>query len=523
MNRPSGDQVGELVRVQARKSPERTALKVRGGPSRTYHELDRRSDRLAQGLLGAGLLPGDRVAAWMEDCLEYVELYLAVAKAGLVLAPINARLRAREVDDLLTDVDAALLVLTPGMDEEFGRLRARRDLSEMRVIHTGPAFERLIDRAKAIPLPLPDEDSLFLLGFTSGTTGRPKGAMLTHRSVRCIGRSNAIAYRLPLRSIGIFAGSMSFVSTMPAFVLSHLAVGGTVVFVGPADVSTIVDTIEAERGTYVSIASPRLKEFLDIVSRDPGRVASLQTVLHSASKAPRHLVERAIAVLGDRYLEGWGMTENSGGLLTATTRGDVVGSSEARDLPASVGQAVMDTIVELRDHAGRRLPHDGVTEGELVARSPSLMTGYWRRPESSASALRDGWYHTGDIGTIDPAGYVYILDRRSDLIVSGGMNVYPSEVEAIIDAIDGVVESAVFGLPHERWGSAVTAAVVVQPGSTLTAERIIEHCRAEIASFKKPTRVVLIDRLPRNASGKLMRHRARDLVRDRLSESPGVS
>ena len=232
-----------------------------------------------------------------------------------------------------------------------------------------------------------------------------------------------------LRSVGIFAGSLSFVATVPAFIMSHLCVGGTIVLVGRADVDTLLDTIEREHGTYTSVPSPRLIEFAERAARRPASWQSLESMLHGASKAPVRHVERMVEVVGDRFIEGWGMTENSGGLLTATTRADIRGDTAALEVLASAGQAVMDVVVDVWDDDGRPLPHDGRTAGELVARAPTLMQGYWNRPRETAAVLRDGWYRTGDVGTIDPAGYVYVSDRRSDLVVSGGMNVYPSEVE----------------------------------------------------------------------------------------------
>jgi acyl-CoA synthetase (AMP-forming)/AMP-acid ligase II len=506
------DQIGELLRVGARRAPDHVAIKLRDGPARTYAQLDARTDRLANALLGLGLEPGDRVAAWMEDCVEYLELYFAVAKAGLVLAPINARFKGAEARFQLEDAGARALFHTQGLAEQVGDLLDPGEARALHVVAGGEPFEELIRRGAARRLPAPDEHALFLLGYTSGTTGRPKGAMLTHRSVRALARSNAIAYRLVLRSVGIFAGSLSFVATVPAFVMSHLCVGGTIVLVGRADVDTLLDTIEREHGNYTSVPSPRLVEFAERAARRPASWRSLESMLHGASKAPVAHVERVVEVVGDRYIEGWGMTENSGGLLTATTRADIRGDTSALDVLASTGQAVMDAVVDVWDEEGRPLPHDGRTAGELVAQAPTLMQGYWNRPRETSAALIDGWYRTGDIGTIDPAGYVYVSDRRSDLIVSGGMNVYPSEVEACILQLPAVADCTVFGAPHQRWGQTVTAAVVRVPGAALSAEEVIAHCRSSLAGFKKPTAVHFLSELPRTTSGKVRRDATRARV-----------
>jgi fatty-acyl-CoA synthase len=505
------EQLGELLRANALRAPDQVAFKLRGGPERTYGELDRRTDQLAQALRGSGFEPGDRVAAWMEDGLEYVELYFAAAKAGLVMAPINARYKPREARFQLEDSGARALFYTAGVAERAEAVM--EDVSRGDVKAVGPeGFDELVRAGSQRPLSPPPEDALLMIGYTSGTTGTPKGAMLTHRSVRALARSNALCYRLALGSIGVFAGSMSFVATVPAFLLSHVTVGGTVVMLGRSSVEEQIAAIESEHGSYTSVSSPRLEEFAELVSRSPGRVASLQSLLHGASKAPRHLHERMLEVVGDRYLEGWGMTENSGGLLTATTRRDMRGEGDALDVLASAGRPVIDTVVDVVGEDGQPLEHDGRTPGELIARAPTLMQGYWRRPEATEAALRDGWYHTGDVGTIDPAGYVYVSDRRSDLVVSGGMNVYPSEVEACIAELPGVAECVVFGAPHERWGQTVVAAVVRRPGVELSPDDVIEHCRSVMATFKKPSRVWMVDALPRNTSGKVLREATRRMV-----------
>jgi acyl-CoA synthetase (AMP-forming)/AMP-acid ligase II len=216
--------------------------------------------------------------------------------------------------------------------------------------------------------------------------------------------------------------------------------------------------------------------------------------------------------IGDRLVEGLGMTENSGGLVTATTREDYQPSCEARDLVASVGRPVPDASIRILDAEGQPVPNDGETVGEIVMTTPALLRGYWQNPTATADALRDGWYHSGDLGSIDPAGYVYVSDRRTDLIVSGGMNVYPSEVEQAIISHDGVRDVAVVGALHERWGQTVVAVVVRETGSTLTADDVIEHARTQIASYKKPTRVVFVDELPLTTSLKVKRHEVRRLV-----------
>lgn len=519
--------VGSLLRLGALRSPQRVAVRMREGRAVTYAQLDQRTDRLANALLGLGLAPGDRVAAWMDDCVEYVELYLAVAKAGLVMVPINARLRAGEADQLLADSGAAALVWSGGIAgavEELKELPAATKLIALAGAG-GPAaadFERLLECGAARPPRPPAAADPYIIGFTSGTSGRPKGAILTHRSVLAIARLNALSYRLPLFGTGALTGSMSFVATVPAHVISHLYVGGTVLIMGSWDVESLLATVAAERATFTYVPSPLIDEFSAAAARDPRPWASLESILHSASRAAPEKLAALAEVIGGRFVEGLGMTENSGGLITATTREDVVGASAARNLYASVGRVVAESAIAVLDPDGNPVAYDGESVGEIAIRSPALMVGYWNQPEATAEALRGGWYRTGDLGSIDPAGYVYMVERRTDLIVSGGINVYPAEVEDFICAMHGVREAAVVGLPHERWGQAVAAAVVVEPGVELDAATVIERCRNGLASFKKPTVVSFLDELPRTTSLKLKRTEVRERLERELGRpSPG--
>jgi fatty-acyl-CoA synthase len=516
--------VGEALTASAERTPDRVAVKLRdGSDQRTYAELDARTTRLANALFDAGLMRGDRIAAWMEDGIEYIELYEAAAKAGLVVAPINARFVALEAAYQLEDSEPAALVWSSGLDERIAALDPERleDLCTIRAGGRGAAkhdFNQLVTAGASTPVAPPHPDELFILGYTSGTTGRPKGAMLSHRAVLSLGRQNAISFRLSGHVIWGLTGSMSFVAVVPAHVLCSLALGGTLVMMGQYDVPALIDTIERERVTFTYVPSPLLHEFARAAGASPERIRSLHSVLHSASRAAPDELRAVFDVVGDRLIEGWGMTEHSGGLATATTPDDYLEPTKGpRDIFATTGRASVGVTVRLVDEAGQTLPHDGTTIGELVIRSPSLMNGYWRRPDATEQALRNGWYHTGDLGTVDRDGYVFISERRTDLIVSGGMNVYPSEVEHCIAELDGVDEVAVVGVAHERWGQTVVAAVVMH--ADLTEDDIIDHCRARLASFKKPTRVVFVPELPRTAGLKV----ARAALRARLNESTTVA
>jgi fatty-acyl-CoA synthase len=505
---PAGG-LGSRLREVADAHPDRVAIVDRDGARTTYRDLFAHASRIAHCLTEAGLERGDRVAAWMDDGSPYVELYLAAALAGLTVVPLNSRHTVHEVRCLLEDSEPRAFVWSSARDGQVEELEMSglvppvrlRDgetppcldaLDWARVTATGA--DRYADRA--------DPDDLLVIGYTSGTTGRPKGALLTHRSVEAVTRQHATAYRLAPHSTIAMTGSMSFVSVVPAHVLTHLAVAGTVVFLGHWDVSSLLDGIKRHRATFTYLPSPVLADFATQAARDPRGWASLRSVLHSASKATAEDLERLVGVIGTRLVEGWGMTENSGGLMTATT---------VADLEAGPSAAI--TTV------GRALPGYGVrvVEDELQVRGPGVAAGYWRRPDATAAAFRDGWFATGDVGTVDERGYVTLLERRTDLIVSGGMNVYPAEVEAVIAGVPGVAEVAVVGTPHPRWGQAVVAVVVPVAGAVLDVDAIRERCRERLAGYKKPTEILLDVALPRTVSMKVSRAAVRASVLERLT------
>lgn len=511
--------VGDLVTLGARRHPDRPALRDRSGAERTYAELDLRTTRLANALLGTGLSRGDRVAAWMSDGFEYVEVYLAAAKAGLVVCPVNARLSTAEASYLMQDASVRALVWTAGQEDHVAEL-APDVWDGVAAISVGASevtealdYETLLATGSSgLAGPGPDHSDLFILGYTSGTTGRPKGAMLTHASVLAIARQNAFSFRMSAYPEVALTGSMSFVSVVPAHVLCALRMGGTVTIMGRWDPESLLETIQRHRITFTYFPSPLLTDMTAALDRDRSAWSGLEAVLHSASRASVEHLSALHDVIGARLVEGWGMTEHSGGLATVTTAGDYRDVGANDPIFSSVGRSAVDSDVRLLGPDGAEITHDGASMGELVIASPALMSGYWGNPEATVQVLRDGWYHTGDLGSIDPLGYVSVSERRTDLIVSGGANVYPSEVERCISEIPGVLEVAVVGTPHPRWGQAVVAVVVAAPGSDLDEERITAHCRQQMAGYKKPSKVLFVPELPRTTSLKVARSRLRDDV-----------
>jgi fatty-acyl-CoA synthase len=520
---PGPPPLGELVRQGALRSPGTAAIRMLDGPTRTYGELDARTDRIANALLGAGVAPGERVGLWLENSLDYLELYFACLKAGLVVVQLNVRHTEHEAQYQLEHSGTVALVFDDAAAERVERLPGRDALRLL--LATGRervagalGYDDFVAAARPgmpVSASAPSPDDVAVLAYTSGTTGFPKGARLTHRSIRSIGQTNQVANRYAIGSVQVFALSLSFAAGIPAHVLPHLAVGGTTILMPNFDTERLVDALEREHATFTLIPGPPIVEFCRVVSEGGHRLPSLVSLLHGTAKAPEEHLELLADTIGPRLVEGWGMTENSGGLVAATSQADY--ADRRPGIFSSTGRAVPGTVVRLVGTEGEPLPHDGTTVGQLVFRSDSLADGYWNDPDASAAAFEGGWYRSGDLGTIDAEGYIEVLDRRSDLIVSGGMNVYPSEVERVILQLPGVAECSVVGVPHERWGQTPVAHVVRTAAGAASgqpdAERIAAHCRERLAGYKQPREIVFTEALPRNAGGKVMRNRLRDAAR----------
>lgn len=509
--------IASLVAARALFDGERRAvISVPEARELTYGELDRSANRIANSLIGLGVQSDDRVACWMSTSIAYLQLYLAVVKIGAIIVPTNERYVAAEAEYQFEDCDPRVIVAD---NERLARLgRGCRELAPAILISIDDdppvecttRFSDLLAGSPRPPAVAVDDDSPMIIGYTSGTTGFPKGAVLTHSGVKALARINAVGNRLPIGSVGIFGGSMSFTASVPAIFMTHLYLSGTIVIVGARDPDVVGHAIARYRANFTSIAPPLVDDYVRQWGRHPEQIATLKSVLQAAGKVAPEKLEPFNEILAGRLVLGWGMTENCGGLVTATTAHDMRRAlSGATHLLDSVGRPVPDCVVRVESDDGQLLPRDGESVGELVFRSSSLMAGYSGRAARGDASIRDGWYHSGDLGAMDAEGYVYIRERRSDLIVSGGMNVYPTEVERVIGQLAGVAECCVVSVPHPRWGRAVAAVVVPREGATIGEDDVIDYVRERLASFKKPTRVAFVDAIPKSVSGKIQR---RDLV-----------
>jgi len=491
----------ELIR-QNIPSPEKTFLENSAGDRVSYGDMLSRTARIANVLAQRGVKPGDRVAVQVEKSVENLLLYLATLRAGAVYLPLNTAYTLAELDYFIGDAEPALVVCDPSRQDGVGEIAKKRGVGAVETLDRTGAGS-LIAAAANAPADFADvaraDDDLAAILYTSGTTGRSKGAMLTHRNLA----SNAVTLKDYWRFTekDVLLHPLPIYHTHGLFVASNtlMLAGGSMIFLPKFDAEQVMSLMpRATSMMGVPTFYTRLLKHSGLT-----RAACAHMRLFTSGSAPL-LAETHIEFknkTGHSILERYGMTETN--MNTSNPYdGERVAGTVGFPLPG----------VELRivePDSGQELPQGEI--GGIEVRGPNVFSGYWRMPDKTRAEFRpDGFFITGDIGKIDARGYVHIVGRAKDLVITGGFNVYPVEVEAEIDAIPGVVESAVIGCPHPDFGEGVTAIVVCKQGADLSEKAIIAQLETRLARFKLPKRVIFIDDLPRNTMGKVQKNVLRE-------------
>jgi long-chain acyl-CoA synthetase len=475
----------------------------------TWLIFNKQINRLANALINLGIRKGDKVATILPNCLELLEVYWAVAKIGAVVVPFSTLLLEQAMKTLLQDSDTVLLITNSEFVDKINAIKpdlpaisADRYLLTDWSNHIGyqgyhalkaDSHER---EPEAIAI---NPDDPFNIMYSSGTTGLPKGIVHTHRIRAAYATSFAAAYRMTPESVTMHAGAIvfngSFVDLMPT-----VFVGATYILLSQFEPVTYIETIEREKVTHIMVVPAQIIAMLNAPNFSHDALKSLEMILSLGAPLHREHKEKLNEKLPGRFYELYGLTE---GFVTILDKFDY------ETKPDSVGAPPPFFEMKILDESGNEVPTGEV--GEICGKGPILMPGYYKRPDLTVEAIKDGWLHSGDLGYVDEDGFLYLVDRKKDMIISGGVNVYPRDIEEIVVQHPAVQEAAVFGIPHEKWGETPLAAVVLQQADSVSADELRDWINQRVAAkFQRVHDVVVMDDFPRNVAGKTLKRVMRE-------------
>ena len=489
----------DLVAGPAGATPTAVAV-VGSGVRRTFAEIDRRTDLLGRALYGVGVQAGDRVALLAANEPEYLELQAACLRWGFTLVPLNTRLTDPELLFILGDCAPLVLVGGRGQAQRVENLGGRAGVGSVLTLGSDGTYEPFLDRkVGAAPAPPDDPALIALILYTSGTTGQPKGAVIDRAAFTARVLVNCAELHVSSADRHLAALPMFHIAAFLAY--AHTVVGGSVVMLPDFSPATCLDVMITEEVTTTVLVPTMISMLL---AHDGPRPDSLRLIVYGGSAIQPATLAQALAHFKSGMLQQYGMTETGAQTILRPADHD----PDDKDKLSSAGTEAVSFEVRIVDTNDDPLPAGSI--GEIVCRAPSVMSGYWNRPEATAESLRGGWMHTGDVGYRDVRGYLHITDRRNDTIISGGENVYPREVEAALLEHPGVSDIAVVGTPDPIWGEVVTAFVVEPaPGD----DALATWARERLAGYKVPRRWLRVPELPRNATGKVLKHELRERPR----------
>ncbi|RZT36335.1 acyl-CoA synthetase [Cupriavidus agavae] len=479
----------------------------------TFRQLDERSTRLANALLSLGLRQGDRVAIQARNCPEVVEIECALYKAGLVKAALNPRFTAAEASDVAENCTPRVLIAGPGYTgysaatPGFGSVEHFIAIAGEAAGYS--AYESLVEQGADTPINyVPQPDDLAVLHFSSGSTGKIKAAMQSYGNRLASMRKLILTMDQPARPGDRLAliGPITHASGM--LMQPYLFLGATLVLFEKFDTARFLADVARLRLTHVFMVPAMINMLLAEPALATADLSSLRTLAYGAAPMAPARIREAWQRIGPILSQGYGASESTSGVTRLSTADHAKALAERPERLASCGRSMGETEVRVVNERGEEVSGDEI--GELVIRGADVFQGYWGEPELTREVLVDGWLHTGDLARVDAEGYIYLVDRKKDMIISGGFNVYPTEVEATLYQHPDVMEACVISVPDETWGETVKAVVALWPGRQASAADLIGHCRARIADYKSPRSVDFVAELPKNASGKL----ARKLVRE---------
>ena len=500
--------------------PERDCI-VFEGRRWTYAQINERVNHLANALAKLGIKKGDRIGILHVNCNQYIETYFAVAKLGAIFVPLNFRAKADELTYMIANAEAkSLFVGSRYLDVVNTMLPQLPTIKQCILIDSNNGgkmyYEDLLGSASSDEFmgEIGDEDITILL-YTAGTTGRPKGVPLRHSAFGTYVLDNVDPASPDIEERNLLTVPLYHVAGIQAM-LAAIYGGRTLVLMRQFEVKEWLQTIHREKATRAMLVPTMLKRVIDDPDFSQYDLSSLKVITYGAAPMPFEVINKAIKVMPwVRFINAFGQTETASTITTLGPEDHIIeGTEEEREkklkrLTSSIGKPLPDVEVRIVDEEGKALPPLEV--GEILARGPRIMTGYWRDEQKTSQVItRDGWLRTGDMGWMDEEGYIYLAGRGDDMIIRGGENISPEEVENVLHSHPKVEEAAVIGVPDPEWGQEPRAIVVLKKGEAATSEEIIEYCRTRLAGFKRPRSVVFLDALPRNQMGKVLRKKLRE-------------
>ncbi|MFQ5987647.1 MAG: long-chain-fatty-acid--CoA ligase [Dehalococcoidia bacterium] len=510
----------EFLMITSAICPDRPAI-IFEGKRFTFSELSERVNRLANALVDLGIEKGEGVAILQVNCNQYVEAYYAVAKIGAIFVPLNFRAKRDELVYMLNNSEATTLFVGERYVELVNSMRPDLPLVKHYISIEGKQegmldYEELLASAsdEEVFTDIADEDITMLM-YTAGTTGLPKGVPLSHNSFGLYVLENVNPADPEIEETNLLTMPLYHVAGAQAMLAATYG-GRSLAMMRQFEVDEWLETVQRERANRAMLVPTMLKRVIDHPDLDKYDLSSLKVITYGAAPMPFEVIKKAIGLFpGVNFINAFGQTETASTITTLGPDDHIIEGTEEekekklRRLTSSIGRPMSDVEMKIIDEAGNDLPPGEV--GEIVARGPRVMSGYWKDAEKTAKAITaDGWLHTGDMGYMDEEGYFYLAARADDLIIRGGENISPEEVENVLYSHPAVEEAAVIGVPDPEWGQEPRAIVVLKEGKTTTAEELIEFCRERMASFKRPRSVVFTDELPRTSTGKVLKRVLRE-------------
>ena len=498
--------LGTIISRSAKYWPARTAV-IDRHTRVTFAQLEQRTNQLASALLARGIAPGEHVAILAENRVELVEAEVAFYKAGLVKVPVNARLSLDEVMQILNDSCSVALITTAAFAQALAAQRARVPALRLVVALAQEggdvAYSALLHQGDTQPISCdPPDDALAVLHYTSGSSGVLKAAMLSVGNRKALIRKSIASptRRAAPDDVMAHVGPITHASGMQLMPL--LAVGACNLLLERYDDQLLLESIQREGVTRLFLVPAMINRLVNFPGVERYDLSSLRLVMYGAAPMAPSLVKRAIEVFGPILAQGYGAGETCSLVTVLTEQDHLCENGDYRRL-ASCGRCYFETDLRVVNEAFEDVQPGEI--GEIVVKGPDIMQGYWRAPELTAEVLKNGRYHTGDLARMDEQGFVYIVDRKKDMVISGGFNVYPSEVESVLYEHASVADACVFAIPDDKWGEAVAAHIVLKPGLAGDSAALDRFCAERLGGFKRPRHIEFVQQLPKNPNGKVMR------------------